>query len=258
MPVLQELSAKQIDEVIRTATERTIPTIITISTDDSWMNLHSRVLAVRGAHLLLELPGLEAGQPPHEFAPAERIGVSLKLKHHKHIFAGTVVGQERLSLEDGTEVPVLAVVMPTRMQRLQRRAFIRADVPDNRIVRASFWLGGCNAEPAGTSPEHLVWSGRVINLSAGGFQVNTELRAADGLEVGHTVGVRLIFGTEGQTIYADAQFRHLEFKEGHALMGFQFIGLTETQEGRVVLQILSGKVSDFQRAASKFGSFRQN
>ncbi len=234
MPVLQELSAKQIDEVIRTATERTIPTIITISTDDSWMNLHSRVLAVRGAHLLLELPGLEAGQPPHEFAPAERIGVSLKLKHHKHIFAGTVVGQERLSLEDGTEVP------------------------DNRIVRASFWLGGCNAEPAGTSPEHLVWSGRVINLSAGGFQVNTELRAADGLEVGHTVGVRLIFGTEGQTIYADAQFRHLEFKEGHALMGFQFIGLTETQEGRVVLQILSGKVSDFQRAASKFGSFRQN
>ena len=76
--------------------------------------------------------------------------------------------------------------------------------------------------------------------------------------MGHTVGVRLIFGTEGQTVYADAQFRHLEFKEGHALMGFQFIGLTETSEGRTVLQILSGKVSDFQRAASKFGSFRQN
>lgn len=46
MAVLQELSAKQIDEVIHAAAEREIPAIITISREGSWANLHSRILAI--------------------------------------------------------------------------------------------------------------------------------------------------------------------------------------------------------------------
>jgi len=258
MAVLQELAADQIAELIEMAGQRSIPMLITVRANNTWVNLHSRALGTRGSHLLLAMPPTEEDVPPHEFVPAERIGVSFKLKHHKHIFAVTVVGQERITFDDGAEWPVLAVVMPTRMQRLQRRAYIRADVPPNRIVRASLWLGGCDCEPAGASPEHPVHFGTVKNISAGGLQLETDSASACDLEAGDLVGMRLVFGTSGETVYADAQFRHREPSGGKTLMGFQFLGLTETPDGRVVLQVISAKVAEFQKAGARNDSFREN
>lgn len=258
MAVLQELGAGQINELIQAAGQRNVPMIVTIRSENTWANLHSRALSIRGSHLLLEMPVPEEGAIPHEFVPAERIGVSFKLKHHKHIFAGTVAGQERVKTADGTEIPALAIVMPTRMQRLQRRAYIRVDVPANRVVRASFWLGGCDSEPAGTSPEHPVWYGRVMNISAGGFQLETDQASSEHLEPGDKVGMRLVFGASGETIYADAQFRHKDEVGLQRLLGFQFLGLTETPEGRVVLQVISAKVSEFQRIASRPEGYKHN
>lgn len=258
MSVLQELDVAQIDELTAAAVEKTVPAIITVSVGNTWANLHTRVLALWGSHMLLEMPCAELAGVPHEFAPAERIGVNFKLKHHKYIFSATVVGQERIRQDDGSHLPVLAVVAPTRMQRLQRRAFLRADVPANRIVRVSFWLGGRDCEPAGTDSDHAVWSGQVLNISAGGFQLSAEPNAASALEEGDSVGLRVVFGAGGETVYADAQFRHVELRDGRALMGFQFIGLTETPAGRVALQLISAKVSEFQNAARHSGGWRNN
>jgi len=259
MAILQEVSVDQIDELLAEAVSRTVPLTVTVGKEGSWTILRSRALAMRDDHLLVEMPVAEPQDAPHEFVPAERIGVNFKLKHHKHIFAATVAGQDRLRLEDGTELTVLALVLPTRMQRVQRRAFIRADVPPGRIVRASFWLGGRESEPSGPSAENPVWAGSVTNISAGGFQISTEAHAADGLDDGDTVGVRIVFGTDGETIYADAQYRHAESDDqGRALLGFQFLGLTETPEGRNAMQIISAKVAEFQHAGKKLGAARGN
>lgn len=258
MPVLQELSSGQIDEIIQAASDKQVPAILTISARDSWANLHSRILCIDGQHLLLERPGGQDNAAPHEFVPAERIGVSFKLKHHKHVFTSVLAVQQMYELPDGTEIPALAVVLPVRMQKLQRRAFLRADVPPNRIVRGSFWLGGCNSEPSGTSEAQPVWSGRVTNISAGGFQLMVDAPVADGLEAGDTVGVRLIFGTSGEAIYADAQFRHAEINTDKAMLGFQFVGLTETPEGRVALQVLTTKVAEYDRMNNRNGSGGRN
>jgi c-di-GMP-binding flagellar brake protein YcgR len=138
------------------------------------------------------------------------------------------------------------------MQRLQRRAYLRVDVPACRIVRASYWIGGRAAEPAGTTVDCPVWSGQVTNISAGGFQLAADANAAEALEVGDTVGVRLIFGAGRESVYADAQYRHHERTlDGHVLMGFQFMGLDQTTEGRAALRIVSEAVNEFQRLAPR-------
>ena len=80
----------------------------------------------------------------------------------------------------------------------------------------------------------------------------------DGLEAGDAIGVRLIFGTDGDTVYSDATFRHAEIQGDQALLGFQFIGLAQTPEGRVALQLLSSKVAEFQKAAQKTASRGRN
>jgi len=249
MATLQELSEQQINEAVAAAVERHVPMTVTIPASASWTALHARALAIRDEHLWLELvPDQGSGVEP-ALCPAEKVGVSFKLKHHKHIFTATVTGRELFSLEDGCQVPVLSLCRPRRMQRLQRRAYVRVEIPGNRVVRASFWLGGKALEPSGGSPTTPVWSGRVLDLSAGGFRAQTDRGAAEALDPGDIVGVRLIFGAGEQKVYADCEVRHAEAVADNAHLGFRFIGLEQTKEGAATLQLIAHKIAEFQKVA---------
>jgi len=248
MSELQELSVRQIDESLKLAVEKQVPVTLTIQQDGAWVNFPSRLLAITDKHMLIEPPPSDAGAPPHEFAPADKLGMSFKLKHYKHLVTATVAGMTDTAV-GGATVKVLSLCLPTRMQRLQRRAFLRVDVPANRVVRASFWLGGRTAEPQGASALP-VWTGRVTNLSAGGFQLACPTDRAARLEVGENVGVRIAFGSGEGAVYADAQFRHVEEDTPNTqdvVMGFQFLGLAQTPEGKEALRVISTKVAQFQQ-----------
>lgn len=254
MATLQNLTNRQIDEALYAAAERQVPATISVCSDDGWDSYRTRMLDIREGHILFDGPEPAEGQAPRDFQPADRIGVSFKLKHHKHVFTATVADLTWDRGEDGQPRMVLHVCSPTRMQRMQRRAFNRSEVPSNRIVRAAFWLGGRQNEPAGTTPDRPVWSGRVMNISAGGFQLATEHNPDEALSAGETVGVRISFGVGDETVYADAQFRHAEVQSGRAFLGFQFLGLGLTPETRSTLQIIAAKAAQFQRETAHFGS----
>jgi c-di-GMP-binding flagellar brake protein YcgR len=250
MASLQNLTNQQIDEVLYAAAERQVPATITVHEAAGWASYHTRLLEIRQGHILLEAPSPEIGEQSREFRPADKIGVSFKLKHHKYVFAGTVAETSQDKLDDGSVRGVLHLCSPTRMQRMQRRAFERSDVPANRIVRASFWLGGRESEPAGTTPDQPVWSGRVVNISAGGFQLTSEHSLGDAVSPGDTIGVRISFGIGEEAVYADAQFRHCLEEGGKFHLGFQFVGLGLTPEGREALQVIGSKANQFQRELS--------
>ena len=249
MPTLQDLDARTIDEAVRLAVEKAVPIAACARPDGAWISLRSRFLAVDEQHILIEPPAEMEGETPYDFSPAEKIGMSFKLKHHKHICSATVAGPDVAERDGGRGAPVLRICWPTRMQRLQRRAFNRAEVPSGMIVRASFWLGGCRAEPAGTSPTTPVWSGAVTNISAGGVLLVCGPEPTSLVEPGDIVGMRLLFGLDSPAVYVDAQYRHVREADGEYQLGFQFIGLGQTQEGREALKRITSKVSEFQHIA---------
>lgn len=251
MATLQDLDNRQINEAVGLAVQRQAPLTVTVRQGAAWRNFHSRFLTRRGEHILIEPPAAPEGEAAPEFQPADKLGISFKIKHHKHLFTATVVGSQRYGLPSGGESDALAVCSPTRMQRLQRRAYNRVDVPPGRIVRAAFWPGGREAEPAGASAERPVWSGQVTNLSAGGFQLVAASESAEALETGEIVGVRVSFGAAEDAVFSDAQFRHVEISGGRATMGFQFLGLGQTAEGRDALARISAKVGEFQDAETR-------
>jgi len=246
---MQELDIHQIDQAIDSAVEKKIPLNISVE-DSKWANMHSRFIAVRDGHILVELPMPQDGCC-REFVPAEKLGLSFKLKHHKYLANVRVAGTDLFRLDNGTDIHVLSLCFPMHMQRLQRRSFTRVAVPAGRIVRVSFWPGDYHCEPTGPSPQAPVYSGCVEDLSAGGFQVVVNVIDPPEWEAGQTVGVRIAFGAGDETIYTDAQFRHCVQKcVGQYSMGFQFSGLGYSKEGRNVLQILGSKISEFNRAAN--------
>ena len=249
MSVLQELNPAQMSESLVGACDKQIPmTVVTIHRDDAWLNLRSRFLTIDRTRLIFEAPTVEkTASSLDDILPAEKVGVSFKYKHHKHLFSTTVLNF--LEEYPGPEGRVKAMVLgcPTTMQRIQRRAFYRVMVPPNRIVRAAFWLGGCKAEPSGTSLSNPVWSGNVEDISAGGFQIKTCTDAGMGLDSGDIVGLRMTFGVGAEAVFANAQFRHCKPADDGALLGFQFVGLGQDDESKDALRMIVGKVSEYQR-----------
>jgi c-di-GMP-binding flagellar brake protein YcgR len=247
MAKLQEMTQEQITDALRAATQRQVPVTVTLKRDNAWASCHTRLLAIKDPHVLLGELLVHDDEEMPQIAPADKVGLSFKLKHYKHIFTVTAVGTE--TLEGGPDDPgqAISVCWPNRMHRLQRRAFIRAEIPQGRVVRASFWVGGRDNEPTQAEPERPVWSGRLSNISAGGFQVISADDDVWDLAPGETVGVRLAFEAGSESIYADAQFRRVDRAEGQVLLGFQFVGLAQDRKGRQALQYLSGKVAEFHR-----------
>ena len=122
------------------------------------------------------------------------------------------------------------------------------DVPRNRSALATFWRGGVGGPPNDLADRSLTWEGWVTNISAGGFQVRTTSQGSLPLEVNDVVGVRIDLGQEYDAILAEAQFRQETCGErGVTLLGFQFVGLNDSSEGRETLRCLGRIVCDFQR-----------
>ena len=247
---LHDLSVDQIRQVITTAVSKQTPITVSVKHDGGWENYKSSFLAMHELGLLMRPPVDQAGAGP-ALQPADQIGISFKQGHHKHVFSATVAGTAPHVGADGEPVTALKIVGPSRMQRIQRRAFERVMVPDGELVRVAFWLGGQEVEPPSNPDEQAVWTGPVSDLSAGGFQVALQDYRGPELQIGDLVGVRLMFGIANETCFADAQFRHSETHGDGAMMGFQFVGLAHSRRGRSALQLISAKVGEFHRAQSR-------
>ena len=246
MSALQELSPMQMSEALVAAAEKQIPVTVMLHRGEVWLNMRSRFLAIDGARLIFELPRISEDKAIDDLVPAEKFGVSFKHKHHKHLFGSTLLALQSYQGSDG-EIRAVAVGCPTTMQRIQRRAYYRVSVPSNHIVRVSLWFGGRETEPSGTTPDRPVWSGKVEDISSGGFQVRTRDDVGMALDIGDMVGLRMTFGLSAETLFADAQFRHNKPTADGSLLGFQFVGLGQTAESKNALRIISSKVSEYQR-----------
>lgn len=251
MSVMDELSPRDIRDILAEAVTRQAPVVVTVQVQGRWCNSHSSLTGKDAQRLVLDMPLNEAGAT-HEFAPGEQVGVSFKLKHHKYVFLAEVVGQQGPDDPgDRLSSPRLVLKHPLRMQRLQRRAYIRAEVPAGAVVRCSFWIGGLAAEPSGTSPDRPVWSARIVDISAGGFQARTADQTVFSIETGFAVGVRVLFGPGKEAIFADALIRHVAPDGDGAVIGFQFVGLEQSDEGRRTLKDISYHAAEFQHIAER-------
>jgi len=246
MPLSQELSGSQIRQSLDEAIRRRTPVAMSCRVGQQWHNLRTRALQRTGGSLWLEFPVMEPADTVDLVAGLE-VGLSFKLKHHKHIFNVPVEAAGELEPRVGQKVQALRVTMPARMQRVQRRAYLRAEVPRNRSVLATFWQGEPGADHPAESDTPPTWEGWVTNISAGGFQVRLSHGAPE-LDLGEVVSVRIDLGQEYEPVTAMAQFRqHHMDDRAVRYHGFQFVGLNETPQGRKMLRRIGKTVCEFQR-----------
>ncbi len=246
MPLLRKLTEQEIAQEIAAAAREAAAITVTVRCGGGWRVLPSRIVGLAGGRLLAAAPeGPEA--IPLDHAGGD-VGLALKRRHHKLLGVCTLHG---LAAADGA--PALALGMPSRMERVDRRAYARGEVPAEADVTASFWPGGLDAEHAAGSPDVPDFAGRVTGLSAGGLQLLTDAGAADAVRVGDAVGTRIRFGDGGEPVAVEAQLRYARRTPEGLVAGFQFVALALTPQGREVLELIAGKASGYRRGGSGAG-----
>ncbi len=237
------------DQILIEASERRTPIVLSRKEASGWRTFKSRLLGAEpiAQRLIVEYPVGHAGDKAPDIHRGESVGVAFRKGHKKCMFASVVDGKKRFQIDDANRVGALLLRWPTDLQQLQRRVYYRAPVPHDRAIKVTFWRGGVTHESRAGSAEIPIHAGWLMNLSAGGMAVVASSDKCGLLTPGDTVGCRFE-PTSGSTLALDAALRHAEPGEsGLTRLGFQFIGLELSDQGRAALRVLAHVVSRFQR-----------
>ena len=180
--------------------------------------------------------GIQINQP---------VGIAIQQEFNKVIYETIVVGFESSVNETG--IGRIVLELPDQVERMQRRAYTRVQVPSDLNVNILFWHRGYTDDTAEV-PDENYWQGRLVNLSAGGFQIAVSLDQSPSFRVGQLVGVQFTPMSYEKPIMAEAQIKHIaeSVDDGTLFIGAEFIGLEASSQGRKQLRRISDIVGEYQ------------
>lgn len=247
----QTVSRHQGEQSLVNAIQRRDRAVITLRLNDGWRT-HSTefVSGNKSAGRVTLLIRARADDATVELpAKGEGVGVTFRAGHKKCMFATIVADTPKNS--DGL---LITLEWPATVDRLQRRAFERVAPPQGIVIPVRFWKAAATGGEAGDRSN--VRHAQLEDFSAGGMRIRT----ADLADIVIGAMYRCAFapGKRGATLVVDARLRHREASDrGRASLGFQYIGLETTTEGRRTLTRIARMVQQFQRGGGGKGSPRR-
>lgn len=228
--------------IVAEAVARGLRITVTVRIGDGWRNFRSRIISGTRAsgRIHVEPPVDSDDQAPPDAAKIEPWTVGFRLGHKKFSFTSSVIGEK--SGGDGGATTVIA--WPESLVQMRRRSFQRASPPKGSIIAVRFWR--TNTAPDAREMHYA----ELENLSAGGLRLNAG--GSDELRIGDTFECLFTPRPGAPPIIAEILLRHREAAgKARASLGFQFIGLEQSDEGRSTLERIARLVQDFQRATGK-------
>jgi c-di-GMP-binding flagellar brake protein YcgR len=227
-----------IQEVLHEAAKYRLGLTLTVEHLNQWLTFHTRAVAFVEGMLVVHMPLGVEGVKANEFLPRRDCMVNFKVRNYRYFFNATLSEAARWPTEGGKEIDIIAIVVPQSIERLDRRAVVRVDVPSNMPIRACVW----------SSPDRQpAWTGNVTNFSAGGFQLRTSRTAMDFFEPGDTLLVNVWLSPDAEPLQLEAYYRHGTRDGQMTLLGLEFSPLYRTSQGRQVYQQILNKVDEIRQ-----------
>jgi len=179
-----------------------------------------------------------------EPAQGQELAITFKLGYYKNLFVTRTIAQERHEIDPGIFMPVVTVLVPDQLEKIQRRAYNRAQVPDHETVPVTFQR---IQTPSSESQEQ--WQGRLTDLSAGGLGIKMDRSQIDPLRVGDQFQLRFVPMANQNEITVNVRFRHVSEldRTDQVVLGFQLIGQEMSEKGRSALRRIGRIVHLYQR-----------
>ncbi len=236
------VAADERDEILRDAVSHQWRTVLTRRTPEGWRTYNSAFASgSRASETIVVRVGSPSDDAPATvLQPGETLGVTFRLGHKKCMFSSVLQ-----SIQQRKETALFRLRWPDHLHQLQRRAYNRVCPPKGSVVAVRFWHE--DTEPEGARGARTIRHGQLEDVSAGGLRI----KVADpkDMHIGRTY--RCVFSPRpgAPPLILEATLRQREAAEkGRASLGFQFMGLQTSPEGRRTLDRLARIVSQFQNA----------
>ncbi len=277
------LQAAEPRQILQTAIDKKVTAIMTYLSKDKWHVAKVLLTALGSNSLNVEGTASPNMRHPINIRIHQPVGLSFKYEYGKFVFDTTVLGLE--PSPDSAAGGTIVLVLPDRIEAVQRRSYFRVEVPHSLKVNVLLWHRSRNeAESNVRDSKHETqnyFQGRLIDISAGGAQIviphqseanpvaGRDSSSVDlsGFKKGQFVGMRFTPMPYEKPLLFNAQIRNvLPAEDGKsAYLGLQIVGLEASPEGRKILSRLVGvveryfkinrssaKQQDMQRVVSAF------
>jgi hypothetical protein len=176
------------------------------------------------------------------------VGISLKYGYGKFIFETTVVAIG--ASPDSTGDKTFSLLVPDRIEIVQRRSYFRVNVPASLKVNVMLWHRRCSDDASANAdrkPPEYYWQGRLADISAGGVQLVVDNGQKPDFRKGQFVGLRFTPLPYETPLMFNAQIRNIlpTADQKCTCLGLQIVGLEASSEGREVLHRLCNIVERY-------------
>ena len=238
MAATQSVKCEEAGRIISLAAGRRTVINLTIQHRNMWLPFQSHILGVKDDKIWVDVPARVEDINPLDVLIGAECSVSFRLNSYRYFFDSKATGPAPWTMDEGKSVQALGVPLPSEMERLERRAFGRFEIPREQMVRATMWAGW---------RQKPVWSGSITNMSSGGLQIRVARTVMNFFEPGDVVNIAISFGPNSQPAAVEAHFRHATIDGGMCLAGMEFVMQGLSAAGQQAMAMISERLSKLRQ-----------
>lgn len=233
---------KETQNLLHTALMKKMPLTITKQQGDDWEMYKSHIISIQGNRMVITMPETRDDQSPIQAEKGQEIAFSFKKGYNKCLFTSRIISSGRTEIDPGKYAETLMIYIPEQVEKIQRRVYERTLVPEGDSISVSFWP---------VSDSKLKYSGELTDLSGGGIGVSIKKGDMPKIDSEQHCTVQFVPLPGHESIIATAIYRHISDPEdGSRKIGFQFIGLETSEQGRMILRRIGRVVTIYERRNS--------
>jgi len=241
----QVLKTGELKNILALAAEQKTAAVMTYESTGKWRTTDVKIAAITETTINIDT-SVASTQETEMIQEDLPVGMSFEQDHNRYIFETIVTGLEPSLKQTCTGKIILQ--MPEKVEKMERRAYTRVNVPDSLNVKVLFWHRGYTDDSPELPPEHY-WQGNLINLSAGGVQITIDLEQGYNFRLDQFVGLQFTPLPYQKPIILEGYIKHLE-KTDHGrtlILGVQTLGLEANAQGRQTIHRIVDVVSEYQK-----------
>ena len=242
-------------EVLAAVSERNIPVLMSYQTQRRWQ-LARVVLGQVDQWCFEAIISPRRKMQAIELEVGQSVGMSLQYGYgggyDRFVFDTEVIAVE--TSRDPMNGGAIIFAIPEEVELVQRRSYVRVAVPEGADVNVDLANRCCGDIDDGDGFD-LAWSGRLVDISAGGLAVAIDSSERGDFARGQMLGV-CFTPMSGETSLAfSAHVKSIlpTVDNTNVCLGLEMIGLEASPEGRLILQRLCNVVDQYSQISQLQG-----
>ncbi len=248
MSETQVIENKELSDFLELVLDQKVSGTTSYLAKGRWHTAKILIIAITSKSIQLELQPDSDYSTSHNMQVDQPVGITFQHEFNKYLLESVVVGYESSVNEDATGR--IVIKMPEKAEKMQRRAYVRVDVPSDMTVKVLFWHRGYSDNTTEVPLENY-WQGKMIDLSGGGMLVSVDEAYQENFRNGQLVGLQFTSMAYERPIIVEAVIRHVgEPAQGSLKLGIEFIGLEATADGREKIRHIGDTIDSYQQHSS--------